>query len=303
MKALVIGYGSIGARHARILKEAGFLVTVVSSREVDFSPRVRTVAQALKNTRFDYAVVANRTADHFGALEELEEAGHRGVVLVEKPLYLKVQKKQFRFKKVLVAYNLRFHPLLAELKRRLKNEKIISMFCYVGKYLPNWHPDKDYRLRYSAIKKYGGGVLRDLSHELDYLMWLGGTWKGVAAVGGHWSHLRADSDDSFSLLFSTARCPAVCLQMNYLDRRSRRELIVNTDAHTFRVDLITGEFEIDQDEKRSFTVGRDDTYRAEHEAVKKKKFEALCSWREGMETLTLIEAAEKASKNKKWIFR
>ena len=81
MKALVIGYGSIGARHARILTEIGFRTTVVSSREIDFTPRAKTISEAMKRDRFDYVVVANKTAEHFRALCELEKNGYRGVVL------------------------------------------------------------------------------------------------------------------------------------------------------------------------------------------------------------------------------
>ena len=33
MRALVIGYGSIGKRHVRVLKDIGFVVAVVSAQE------------------------------------------------------------------------------------------------------------------------------------------------------------------------------------------------------------------------------------------------------------------------------
>ena len=39
-------------------------------------------------------------------------------------------------------------------------------------YLPKWRKNIVYSNSNSAKKKYGGGVLLELSHELDYLQWI-----------------------------------------------------------------------------------------------------------------------------------
>ena len=301
MKTLVAGYGSIGTRHARILKELGVPVSVLSSREVDFAPRHRTLEEALA-ARPEYVVVAGPTADHFDFLCRLELAGFKGSVLVEKPLYFKSEAKHFSFKHLAVAYNLRFHPLLLRLKERLAGEKVLSVQCYVGKYLPEWRPQADYRKGYSASKSAGGGVLRDLSHELDYLNWMLGPWEAVTATGGHFSALELDSDDVFCLMLRLKKCPVATVQMNYVDRVSRREVLVNTDRHTFKADLIADTLEIDK-EKETFKVERDDTYRAEHQAALSGQYGKLCSFEEGIDIMRLIDAAERASKEKMWVSR
>ena len=41
----------------------------------------------------------------------------------------------------------------------------------------NWRPKQDYHTSYSAYKNKGGGVLLDLSHELDYATWIFGSLK------------------------------------------------------------------------------------------------------------------------------
>lgn len=251
----------------------------------------------------EYAVIANETVEHFETLLKLKDAGFKGTVLVEKPVfYSRAVFPQAAFKNVFIAYNLRFHPLLKRLKSLLEGEKVISVQAYVGRYLPQWRPEADYRGGYSAKKDAGGGVLRDLSHEIDYLLWMLGSWELVAAIGGHFSDLEIDSDDVFGLMFTTRRCPLVTLQMNYLDRVGRREVLVNTDRHTFLADLINGKLWMNEN-VQEFTVERDFTYKAEHEAVLEKNFGALCSFEEGMEVLSLVEAAEQASLEKKWVNR
>jgi len=139
-----------------------------------------------------------------------------------------------------------------------------------------------------------------LSHELDYAMWLLGSWRAVAALGGHLSHLEIDSDDIFSLMLVTERCPIVNIQVNYLDRITRREILINTDKHTIKADLVRGTLEVDG-ESEGFQVKRDDTYRLQHQAAMSRQLEALCTVSESLEVLGLIEGAERAAGRSEWV--
>ena len=303
MNVLVIGYGSIGARHARLLTELGCHTAVVSSRKVDFPAAYSCLSEALAAKHPDYIVIANATNQHHDTLLMLAQLGYTGTVLVEKPLFNDcVKLSSLPFREVFVAYNLRFHPIIQRLKTLLEVEKILSVQAYVGQYLPDWRPMSDYRASYSACAEQGGGALRDLSHELDYLIWMLGKWERVSALGGHYSSLEITSDDIFALMLVTPQCPIVTLQLNYLDRMARRFVIINTSNHTIEADLIKGTITIDRDSE-SFTAGRDDTYRAMHQAILSGSTDSLCSLDEGVEALKLIEAAEWAAKHGEWVKR
>ena len=302
-RALVIGYGSIGARHARLLSELGCHTAVVSKREIDFPEAYTRLEDALEVEQPDYVVIANETSQHNASLTALAQLGYAGTVLVEKPLFNKwIALPSLPFLNVFVAYNLRFHPIIQRLKTLLEGEEILSVQAYVGQYLPDWRPASDYRTSYSASAEQGGGVLRDLSHELDYLSWMLGKWERVSALGGHLSALEITSDDIFALMLVTPTCPIVMLQLNYLDRLARRTLLINTSKHTIEADLIKGAITIDRD-CESILVGRDDTYRAMHEAILSGSTNGLCSLDEGGEILRLIEATESAAKHGKWVKR
>ena len=303
-KALVIGYGSIGQRHARVLIELGCDVAVMSHRSIPFEPSYAELSEALSEWRPSYVVVANRTSGHFQIVEALAQYGFRDVVLIEKPLFgHPVEMPKQNFSHIAVGYNLRCHPLLRRLKAFLDDAgNMLTAHIYVASYLPHWRLNADYRKSYSAKRNEGGGVLRDLSHELDYVLWLFGHWQRLTAHGGHFSKLEIDTEDAFCLIMETECCPLVSIHMNYLDRVPRREIIVNTNRHTCSVDLVKNKITFDGVEE-SETVARDDTYRIEHKAMVEGDIEGLCTVEEAIETLITIETAEQAALSRTWVER
>jgi len=302
MKALVVGFGSIGKRHTRILDNLGCKVSVVSRRSVSSLNRYATLESALSDTSFDYIVVSNRTSEHADTLATLAESSFGGRVLVEKPLakYSTMPPPGLP-KTTFVAYNFRFHPLLQDLRHHLGNEKLISVHVYAGQYLPNWRPNRDYRECYSASRAQGGGVLRDLSHELDYVNWLLEGWCRVTALGGHFSDLEIDSDDVFTLLLEMNRCKSVTVHLNYLDRAPHRSIRVNAQNCTFCLNFINGTLSKDGNVISKCELDRDATYRAEHKALMGGLHDNLCTLKESIDVMNLIEAAETSTTHRTWV--
>lgn len=301
--ALVVGYGSIGKRHVEILHKQGINVAVFSRRFLPLADSFNDLSTAIQSNKPSYIVVANRTGEHVETLQTLDHLGYTGKILVEKPLFSDQQAYGPRSpEKIRVAYNLRYHPLIQNLRTALKGQKICTFQVYVGQYLPNWRPDTDYRQSYSANKNAGGGALLDLSHDIDYATWILGGWQAVAAQGGRVSDLEITSDDSFSLMLQTPRCPHVLVHMNYLDRCSRREIVVNTTTQTLKVDLVNGIFQIDNDQEFS-TIDRNATYTAMHEDMQAPASAYACTYGQGLDLINLIAAARTAAENKIWITR
>lgn len=145
-------------------------------------------------------------------------------------------------------------------------------------------------------------MLRDLSHELDYVHWLFGRWRRLTASGGHLSALEISSDDVFSILMNCQRCDVLSLSLNYLDTTHQRNLTVNLDGHTLVADLMTGSLRHDA-ETMTFSAARDDTYIGQHRAVLAGRHDELCSLEEGLEVMNTIEAAERAAATQTWIER
>jgi predicted dehydrogenase len=301
VNAVVVGYGSIGSRHARILVDLGCRVTVVSSRSVPVEQLYSTIDEAVQQVKPGYVVIASETCRHSDNLNSLVANGYRGIVLIEKPLFHhppEVLPKHIE--NFYVAYNLRFHPLTQRLRSLLQHETVISVYAYVGQYLPTWRPGRDYRTIYSADKSAGGGVLRDLSHELDLLNWLFGGWRKLTSLGGQFSKLEISSDDVFCVMLETNRCPVVTVQLNYLDRVGRRQIIVNTAERTFVADFVAGHLHIN-DKHEEYIVERDVSYREMHSALLKSDRQDVCSFAEGLDVVQMISAVEKAVEEGRWI--
>ncbi|WP_312504883.1 Gfo/Idh/MocA family oxidoreductase [Lysinibacillus sp.] len=301
MKALVIGYGSIGQRHVRILREMGIDVSIVSRRakqDLDFYQRIEC---AFKTNHFEYIVIANETVAHLKTLREIIDNQFKGKILIEKPLFAKMEPVYFDNSNTFVAYNLRFHPLIQRLKELLKDEEVVSVNTYAGQYLPSWRPNEDYTKGYSASSEQGGGVLRDLSHELDYLMELFGEWHLLIAKTNKISKLNIQSEDYVHISYKTNQQVHIALELNYLDRITQRFVIVQTNEKTIKIDFIENTINCNGEIQRLTKIDRDYTYIKQHEAILNNS-EGCCTFSEGLNVVKMIEAVEKSSLLKEWVY-
>ncbi|MDA9404081.1 Gfo/Idh/MocA family protein [Bradyrhizobium sp. CCBAU 45389] len=296
-KAVVIGLGSIGTRHARILRELGLEVATVSRRDGgDYG----SIEEAVAGTQPDYAVVATETARHADDLQALAQAGFRGAVLVEKPLFATAAAPpKYPFAHISVGYNLRFHPVMTGLIEQMRGREAITVAAYVGQDIRDWRPGRDHRTTASATTDAGGGVLRDLSHELDYLLWLFGPWHRVAALGGASGARDIDVDDHLDLLLDMQRAPSVHVHMDYLDRQGIRRIRVNVDDDTIEADLIGSRLTVNG-KATDIPSERDQSYRDMHVAAMRGARPA-CSLPEALGVVHLIDASERALRSKTWI--
>jgi len=301
MKALVIGYGSIGQRHARLLKEMGIDVSVVSRRNFNSPSFYNNLESALQKNTFNYIVISNETVSHAETLRELISHHYAGHILIEKPLFMKLEQIYFDHSKTFVAYNLRFHPLIQSLRTYLNNEEVISVNAYVGQYLPSWRPNTDYTKSYSASKARGGGVLRDLSHELDYLMDLFGEWHSLVAVINKISDLDIESEDYVQISYSTNQNTRVTVELNYLDHITQRYVVVQTNSKTVKIDFVNNSINCNGELQQLAPIDRDYTYKKQHEAVLNGST-LCCSFAQGVSVVKMIEAAEKSSLLKEWVY-
>ena len=265
----------------------------VLSSQTGLPYKTITSLEGIPRLNPDYVVIASSTALHHEQLAFLEEHLEGMQILVEKPIFDSVIDLAVKHNEVYVGYNLRFHPLLQKIKDAVTGRKlwIIQVFC--GSYLPDWRPKKDYRETSSAKKDLGGGGLLDLNHELDYIQWLAGSIELEHAVNEKVSGLEIDTDDLLLLSGKSEGGAHIHISLNYFTRKSIRQIIIDGEGISIQGDLITKTLSIVEDgEASDFSwpeLGRNDTYRAQHQAILEDDLSLVCTLKEGLETMGLID--------------
>ena len=115
--ALVIGFGSIGKRHAEIMNamdEIAHLSVLSSQSGLPYD--TLSSFEEIPRLNPDYVVVASPTDQHDPQLKFLEEHLQGKKILVEKPIFDSIEEFKVRNNEVGVGYNLRFHPLIHKMR-------------------------------------------------------------------------------------------------------------------------------------------------------------------------------------------
>jgi predicted dehydrogenase len=245
-RVLVVGAGSIGTRHIENLLMLGAKVSVYRYRQ-ELSNELGALGPVTVMDSIDAAlddapsavVIANRTDQH---LEVALAAAKRGIhMFVEKPLApgltgLDELRREVNERDLVVEVGcmLRFHPTLRRVRTLISQSSLGRVYvvrAWVGQHLADWRPAVDYRDSYSAHLSQGGGVLLDLIHELDYLLWMLGEVSEVSAFSGHLSELETDAEDVVAILLRFATGAIVELHLDCVSPVVRRGCeVVGSDA-------------------------------------------------------------------------
>ncbi len=296
-KVLIIGFGSIGKRHAAILKNFKMVsdVYILSRKNPKIFKTINKLSQ-IKEIDPDYIIICSRTSDHFKHLKFIEKNFSKKIVLIEKPLFNKFHKFNILKNKVFVGYNLRQHPVIKFIKNFIKNKNILSVNIICNSYLPNWRK-KNYKTSYSSHRRLGGGVLLDLSHEIDYLEWIFKKIKKLDFVKiKKLSNLKINVEDHV-LAAGKTRLSNFVLNLNYYSLYPRRQVVV--DGHNFSIkgDLISNFVEIYIKNKNkkviSFKNDKNYTYVKQHELILNQNYATLCTFANANKLMLLLDKFRK----------
>lgn len=295
---LVIGLGSIGLRHVNILNKIKKVQTILvySSRKKKKYGKVVFIKNLKSANCADYIIISSKTSDHYKYLKFSENYFKNKIILVEKPLFEKSKVIKIKNNKVFVGYNLRFHPILNFIKKIIKNRKIFSVYLSCLSYLPEWRKNIHHKLSYSSIKKNGGGVLLDLSHELDYLQWIFGNISQINFSNiDKISNITKDSEDYANLIGKINNINFI-LNLNYFSQNVKREIIIDGKDFSLTADLIKNKVILASDNKRkniNFKVDSDYTYEQQHLSIIRNNHRNLCNWIEAKKYIDLIDKIKK----------
>jgi predicted dehydrogenase len=322
-RILVVGHGSIGQRHLRIARTLlpdatiGVLRHQICESVPQYADKcMSSLAEALAFAP-QAAVIATPSVFHMDTAQPLAEAGVH--LMVEKPLAASLNGVRQLLETcvaggnvLMTAYNLRFMPSLQRYRDLVQSGRIgrvLSVRSEIGQYLPSWRPGSDYRQGVSASSAMGGGVLLELSHEIDYLRWIFGEVDSVQATLSRQSNLEIDVEDTAHLILGFVareggRGLIATLNMDFVRQDTTRQCLAIGEKGSLRWDGLSGTVEV-------FPAGgsaweqvfvhspqRDESYTAEWKhflACIEDGNRPLINGQDGLATLKIIQAARSSA--------
>ena len=314
LSVAIVGFGSAGARALQVLRElrpdTEFLVV---SRHAATGEGFTSTSSLDDVVAFapDAVIVAGPATTR---TELLRQIGTLGVpVFIEKPLAHTlvdagavldllgpaVERSQ-------LGYNLRFSESLIAFRDSVREGRcgrVLRFSAETAQYLPDWRPNRDYRETVSARADLGGGVLLELSHELDYLRWIFGEWDWVSAWMGRTSTLEINVEDTALVTIGIEGDQALTqvvgqLSLDFARRDRTRTVTAVCEGGTLRWDGIAGTVEqYESSESRWKTLvtdsGSQPTYRAQWDSflsVVEKGSAPRVAMSDGVAVLRAVEA-------------
>lgn len=227
---LIVGYGSIGKKYHKSASK------FFRRKKIHiFSKHLKKDSlKKINNIKnLDYIILSNRAPDRIRFFKSFIKK--KATYIFEKPIsteyFTKSQKKTFlsliKKNKITIktGYCLRLNPAVIKLKKFLKNKlnKIISIKMNTSSNLPKWRKG-DYTKSVSAKKKYGGGVINELSHELDLMLYLFGKPKALFAKCLNSKSLKIDVEDIADIIFRINNKINLNMHLDFCSSFEKREI-------------------------------------------------------------------------------
>ena len=308
-KVLVLGCGSIGRRHIRLLNERSDVDLAACDLDASVAPDVRGLA--VDAAFFDsvdaalawgpqFVVVATPNRFHCdNAIAALEAGAH---VLCEKPLAdtvaagrRMVEAAEAHGRVLAVGYSERYRTSIQHIESMIKKGELGNLVggrAMVGTY--------NTLLCARTGRPDFGSILVDYTHEFDFLRAFFGEVKRLECFANDLGQKEKKGSPAVAVtLLEYESGAVVSVHMDYVQHPQRRSVEVYGDRRTVELDLHTNVMKIfDCDEEGFhalvFDDIRDDRFRAEHEDL----FEAAATGRpprvDGPAALKALEVAERA---------
>jgi predicted dehydrogenase len=287
-RILVVSLGSAGTRHLRVIRSAAPHAKIMVFRHgpvtghSEFADFTTSFLDDVQSFQPGLAVLASPASLHAEMARRLIAIGCD--LLIEKPLASKLEDGRIIFaaaqttgSTVQVGYNLRYLPSLRFFRDQIHQGcigRVFSIRCEVGQSLESWRAGVDYRQGVSARRAWGGGVLLELSHELDYLAWIFGRIDWVGAWLGTQSDLEIDVEDTAHLVLGfrsgEALPPVASVSLDFIRHDITRRCIVIGEKGSLNWDAVKGTVE-------AFLKG-DTEWQVLHQSNPEQDFSYTAQW-------------------------
>ena len=255
---LIIGSGLIASKHKKILEKNKKInhITTIKSRSF-------TSNSFQNKKKFNLALICSPSSMHLKHIDLLVKNSIN--FFVEKPLSC----RNFNFKKLIkkidikniktteVGYVFRHDQNAIWIKKQLEKKsfgKILYSQIICKTNFLKWR-EKNYIKTVSAHKKLGGGVLNELSHELDYALWFFGNLKIKSAQNYSRNKLRLNVED-LSIIHAENQKIKLNIILDMLSFSNERKLYIFSEKKTIIWDLLKDNIKIIEINKKIIKINK-----------------------------------------------
>jgi predicted dehydrogenase len=322
VRVLVVGIGSIGARHTANLLSLGYNnISLVSGKAVLDEPlkylkKYKSIEEALIQGQYDVAVICTPASFHVKDAIKILDSGIPNIY-IEKPVNNTwddveelLQLSKAKNARIIIGYDLHFDPGIQAVKELISTEqygKPLSANAIVGQYLPDWRPKENFAQGSSAKKDTGGGVLLDLIHEFDYLYWFFGNVSTVAAFHTSGEILKIETEEIADVLLKFQKGITATVHLDYMQPSLIRQCLITCTKGSIYLDMAKRELRgIDNKKQETFysykDFERNDRFKLIMKAfLENEKDSRLTSLEQGLESLKIALAVKKSCLEQKFI--
>lgn len=264
LKFHVIGCGSIGQRHIKNLLFLKHDVTIYDTNDSlvnETAKKFHLDIEKKINNDMDCIIICTPPSSHIAIAKiALKKNIH---IFIEKPLSNSIKNiSQFSTlcksskSKIFVGYVFRFDKGLQKIRKILLSDKIgkiLSFDAYEGYYLPLWRPWQNYKKSYTSSKKLGGGIILDGSHELNYLLWLGGNIKDIFSYYRKIPSLKVNTEGLAEILLRFNSGAIGRIHLDFINPKYTRRCEIIGEKGSIRWDFSTKTVEIQKSGNKNFS--------------------------------------------------
>ena len=253
---LIIGFGSIGRRHAINLQKLNpkKKIYLISETPINKFTEEKYIHERLSLSQLskikEKLVIFICNTPNLHLLTANKFINKNYSIFIEKPISIdlrglsqfisKIQKKKIICQ---VGYQFRYHPLILKLKKIIYNNqygKITSAQINCSSYLPNWRKGNNYKNEISAKNNLGGGVIRELSHEIDYAYFLFGKFNSLNSNISNTKTLQIETEDSVDLILNN-KFISCNIHLNFHSHFNERYIKINFEKASIKLDILNNE--------------------------------------------------------------
>lgn len=245
----LIGLGSIGKKHllnaySILGNTAKYYVydSNLNPNSISDIPSERLVVcssiDALYEETLDICYICTPNFLHFQHALPLVEQGVP--VFIEKPITINfhdcVKLINSAKSHIFVGANMRYTKPVIMAKSMIQNGAlgtVIGARAYFGHDLSNWRPGTNFRKNYAVKSEFGGGIIWDGIHELDYLVFLFGTGEDLSGFFGNYGVLGIEVEESADLILKHANGICSSIHLDYIQPLKQRGLEIYGSNATF----------------------------------------------------------------------